>query len=159
MEYLEMVTILNMYINKFNDLLNENINIPLIEKQKMIDKDYYLSLNENSWNDLRFSASDKKGIYFIFGNKILDDYEKSLYIGKASFNSTIGRRLHSHLVRYRNDKMYMMNDCYANEHKLNYIIAIDMESLGMSFFAPALEEYLIINVRDYIYLLNGTGNK
>lgn len=159
MEYSEMVTILNMYINKFNDLLNENVNVPLIEEHKMIDKNYYVSLNENSWNDLRFPSSNKKGVYFIFGNSILEDDKKSLYIGKASFNSTIGKRLHSHLVRYRNDKMYIMNDNYANKHKLNYLIAIDMESVGVSFLAPALEEYLIINARDYIYLLNGTGNK
>ena len=155
--YQNMIDIINQSLFNFNNYLSKDNLIPMISKDLLHDNSYFTDLNKCSWLDLRFPSGERKGIYFIFGYN--DSINKeSLYIGKASFKSTIGKRMYSHLNKDKNSKFYTMHDLQGNNHNLNFVLSLDLESNGLYLFASSIEEYLITMVKDKIYLLNGTGN-
>lgn len=41
---------------------------------------------------------------------------------------------------------------------LDCIASIDLDTSGLAFLASALEEFLIVNLRSKLNLMNGTGN-
>ena len=48
---------------------------------------------------------------------------------------------------------------YGSEvHVLDCIASIDLDTPGLVFLASALEEFLIVNLRSKLTLMNGTGN-
>ena len=53
-----------------------------------------------------------------------------------------------------------MNGINGRAYNLEYVFGLDLEfdDMGMEIFASALEEFLILNVKNEILLLNGTGN-
>lgn len=157
-DYINMVEIVNKNITRFNELLAPKNPIPLIELDKVYDNKYFTKLTETTWLDLRFPNAEKKGIYLIFGYNSKDFSKKAMYIGKASFSSSIGKRLYNHLVKDRDNENYTMYDLSGNIHYLEYVFGLDLESIGLDIFSSALEEYLIHNVKYDIALLNGTGN-
>lgn len=159
-EYLENIKVINNSIEDFNKLLNPNNHVPNINIDKLEDETYCTSLMNKSWEELRFPLSaEKKGIYFIFGYNPEEKTKYVTYIGKASNpTSTIGKRLHSHLLKYKNHNSYLMNDAVGNPHILEYVLGVELESVGLNLLSSSLEEYLIQNVRDHIKLLNATGN-
>lgn len=157
-EYLKMIEIINSRISKFNEFLIPSRQLPMIDKDKINDNSYFTKLTEISWLDLRFPNAEKRGIYFIFGYDAKDQSRRAMYIGKASFSSSIGKRLYAHLKKDSYNENYTMNDLNGNVHHLEYVFGLDLESVGLNIFSSAIEEFLIQNVKSEIYLLNGTGN-
>lgn len=157
-DYNKMIDIINQNISDFNKYLNPDYYIPLVDIEKIIDDSFFTCLTDKTWQELRFPNAEKKGVYFIFGYNSQNPTETSLYIGKASFTSTIGRRLASHLGKDRNSENYTMYDLAGNIHNLEYILSLDLESKGLDIFASSLEEFLIKSSKRDIHLLNGTGN-
>lgn len=153
-----MIEIVNNSISKFNEFLIPTRQLPKIDLDKIHDNSYFTKLTEISWLDLKFPNAEKRGIYFIFGYDSKDKSRRAMYIGKASFSSTIGRRLYAHLKKDSNNENYTMNDLSGNIHYLEYVLGLDLESAGMNIFSSAIEEFLIQNVKTEIALLNGTGN-
>ena len=64
---------------------------------------------------------------------------KSIYIGKASFSSKIGKGLYAHLTKDRNNSNYTMRDVYGNDHILEYIFSIDLEATGSEVLSSSLK--------------------
>lgn len=84
-----------------------------------------------------FPHAERQGVYLIF-----DKNKELLYIGKVSMNHNIGGRLGSYFS-YAKDKI----NCKVNHEwssNPEYIVTVAVPE-GMSFEAPALEEYLIKN--------------
>ena len=96
------------------------------------DKD--LEKKQKQWPGT-YPQAERQGVYLIFNeNKDL------LYIGKASMNNNIGSRLGSYFS-YKSDKVTCkVNHSWSSSP--NYVVTIAVPD-GMSFEAPALEEYLI----------------
>jgi hypothetical protein len=157
-DYINMVEIVNKNITRFNELLASSNPIPLIEQDKVYDDKYFTKLTETTWFELRFPNAEKKGIYLIFGYDSKDFSKKSMYIGKASFSSSIGKRLYNHLIKDKDNDNYTMYDLSGNIHNLEYVFGLDLETRGLDIFSSSLEEFLIRNVKYDIALLNGTGN-
>ncbi len=157
-QYVKIIKTINKHIINFNKFLNEAYLIPQVDLNKINDEKYFVNINNVTWEDLRFPNSDQKGVYFMIGYDSKDELKSSLYIGKASYSSSIGKRLYSHLSKNKNNEFYTMNDLQGNVHNLEYIFSIDLESLGIDILSSSLEEYLILNTKEEIHLLNGTGN-
>ena len=156
-EYVQMVETINKIIIEFNKILDPKFKIPDLDLNKVYDNSCFTCLKNTTWNDLKFPNSEKKGIYFLVGYDSQNIDKKVMYIGKASFNSKIGRRLYNHLTNDRNNSQYTMN-AKGHIHILDYIFSIDLETTGLESISSSLEEYLILNSKDKINLLNGIGN-
>ncbi len=90
---------------------------------------------ESEWPH-SFPNANKCGVYLILGEKL-----QVLYVGKASMNNTLGSRISSYFS-YAEDKVTCkINSQYWSEEP-KYIVTIAVPE-GMSFEAPAIEEYLI----------------
>ena len=157
-DYIKMIEIINDSISKFNEFLSPNYQIPLIDLSKIDDNKQFTRLRGTTWRDLALPNATKRGVYFIFGHDSQDVSLKSAYIGKASYGSSMGIRMHNHLVKDKNNENFTMGDLSGNIHHFEYVYGLDMESSGLAIFSSALEEFLILNVREKIKLLNGTGN-
>lgn len=102
-------------------------------------KDNDLDKHQKQWPEI-YPHAEKKGVYLIF-----NENKELIYIGKASMNNNIGKRLGSHFS-YESDKVTCkINHSWSSSPK--YIITIAVPD-GMSFEAPALEEYLITEFAD-----------
>jgi hypothetical protein len=156
-DYIYMIEVINDILNDFNKFLDPKYFIPLFDLSKVNDNFYFTSLSNQPWDDLRFPNGDKRGVYFLLGSDPDNLTNKSMYIGKASFSSTIGRRLYCHLSKDRNNNGYFMNDNFGKTHILDYIFTIDLEACAPVMIS-SLEEFLIRNSRNKLYLLNGIGN-
>ena len=87
---------------------------------------------ESRWND-PYPNADRKGVYLIFGNTGL-----LLYIGRASMGTTIGGRLGTYFAG-KTECRLLSTDW---TERPTYLATIAVPP-GLSFEAPALEEYLI----------------
>jgi Uri superfamily endonuclease len=114
-------------------------------------------LLEKSWREFRFPKSHRHGVYFIFGRKKSDDSFLGVYVGKASHNSYMCRRLSTHLNNsQKQDKIYLKKDYHHVEFLLEFVLTIPMELI---FMAPALEEFLIYNLQKQgVKMINSIGN-
>jgi hypothetical protein len=87
---------------------------------------------ESRWND-PYPNADRKGVYLIFGRTGL-----LLYIGRASMGTTIGGRLGTYFAG-KTECRLLSTDW---TERPTYVATIAVPP-GLSFEAPALEEYLI----------------
>lgn len=87
---------------------------------------------ESQWNE-PYPNADRKGVYLIFGRSGL-----LLYVGKASLGSSIGGRLSTYFAGKKECRLLFTDWT----ERPTYIATIAVPQ-GMSFEAPALEEYLI----------------
>ena len=78
----------------------------------------------------------RRGVYFIFGTQI-----RLLYIGKASMGHPVGARLSSYFQYARPAKSCTVVHAGWSEQP-RFVAALAVPE-GMSFEAPALEEFLI----------------
>jgi|WetSurMetagenome_2_1015567.scaffolds.fasta_scaffold80686_2 hypothetical protein len=157
-KYIEIVKVINELINDFNNHLESKFKIPLFNPDRKDDFEIYTELRRYPWDDFRFPNDTKNGVYFLAGYDPMLRGKRVLYIGKASFSDTIGMRLYSHLFSKRNEENYTMCDKNGIKHNLEYVFSIDLDSVGLTFLASALEEYLITHSKGKLYLLNGIGN-
>lgn len=102
------------------------------------------------------------GVYFYFGYSRSNPDKICVYIGKASFNSTTGRRLWSHF-RYAFDEngQIVKTSSNGDPYNIEAITLIPFEIKGMTCFVSALEEHLIteFDKEGKYEILNVTGRK
>jgi hypothetical protein len=87
---------------------------------------------ESGWND-QYPNADRKGVYLIFGKT-----GRLLYVGKASMGASIGGRLGTYFAGKKECRLISTDWT----ERPTYVATIAVPE-GMSFEAPALEEYLI----------------
>lgn len=157
--YRPEIDAINSCIASFNGFLNPNHSLPSFDIQTMTDGKNCVKVVHGDWESWRFPHSDQRGVYFIFGSEKTTD-RNGIYIGKASFDSAIGNRLHHHLFPTRKSQAFTMKGYGGEEYVLNYLAAINLDVLGLAFMAPSLEEFLISELnKGSLNLINGTGNR
>lgn len=158
--FLPEINAINQTIVSFNQYLNPTYKVPVLNFERMIEEKNCIQINHGNWLANSFPNAGKRGVYFIFGHEKTNETKNGLYIGKASFDSGIGARLDGRLRRYK-DSGFLMMDGHRNEKYISdYAASIDLDSLNLPFLAPALEEYLILELKNSnsINLLNRIGN-
>jgi hypothetical protein len=156
--FLPEINSINQTIVAFNQYLNPTYKIPVFDSGRMIEEKNCIQIVHGHWDDFGFPNSTKRGVYFIFGHEKVIETKNGLYIGKASFSSAIGSRLDHHLRPCKNSDCFEMNGYRNEKYILDYMASIDLDSLKLTFLAPALEEYLITELKRSLNLINGTGN-
>ena len=155
--FLHEINAINQTIVAFNQYLNPIYKMPVFDPGRMLEEKNCIQIVHGNWDAFGFPNSAKRGVYFIFGRERTSD-KNGLYIGKASFSSSIGKRLNPRLRAYKNSDQFEMNGYRNEKYILEYMASIDLDSLNLTFLAPALEEYLITELKPSLNLINGTGN-
>jgi hypothetical protein len=159
-QYIKTIDIINESISEFNNFLSIDFQIEILDKNKINDNDYFLDLKNKKWGDYSFPKSrEYPGVYFYFGFNIKNSNDICVYIGKASFSSTTGKRLWSHFKNKEqiniDETTYYKNGDYAVE----MICIIPFKDHDMGFFSSSLEEFLIQKLSNRNHLLfNSIGN-
>jgi hypothetical protein len=156
--YRKEVDAINNGIASFNLFLNLNHLVPAFRFDTMLNEQHCIKVVHGDWHAFSFPNSPKRGVYFIFGHEKTVQEKNGLYIGKASFGSSIGDRLYYRLHPYRSQTHFVMTGYDQETYVLDFMASIDLDSPGLSFMAPALEEFLISNLKSKLNLINGTGN-
>lgn len=156
-KYNTIINAINSELIAFLKFLNTDIKITLFDENRLNDTNITWKLKENGWSESLFPSGNSPGVYFILGSKKDDDSKIGVYVGKASHNSCIGKRLYSHLSNpKREEKIYTMRDLNGDDFLLELVITIPLDEID--FFAPALEEFFIYKLQKMnIYLLNCVG--
>jgi len=158
-EYVDKIKIINNAIFDFNKFLDPKFSIESFDLAKIKDNDYFTTLNDTTWEELRLPNGPAKGVYFMMGYDPNEPTNIGVYIGKANIgDSTIGKRLYAHLSKHKNSGNYTMPDLFGVTFNFEYIFSIDLDEYGRFKLASSFEEFLIENSKDKIHLLNGTGN-
>lgn len=156
MPYTILISEINDVIRKFNIFLANDKSIPLLSQVNGELQSELIKVVHGNWNAFPFPNAQRRGVYFAFGKK-QDTSELGLYIGKASFNSTIGKRLYSHLRIHADAEFFTMKGANDQVFIIEYLASIDLDALNMHFMASSLEEYLISNLTNKLPLMNVTG--
>ena len=155
--HLENLSELNAGIESFNQYLSPSCQIPTFDPETMTRDLHCSEIVHGDWNAFIFPNSEKRGVYFLFGHERTMEEKNGVYIGKSSFDSAMGHRLYNHLHRHRSETHFTMS--YGSEvYVLDCIASIDLDTPGLEVLASALEEFLIVNLRSKLNLMNGTGN-
>ena len=146
-DYPDIIAQINSQINQFNYCLSSHCKLQLLRPE------CYFDIECKGWWDINLGEVAFKGVYIIVATADETD-TLALYIGKASLNSSIARRLNAHLSKSRKPNSKGFN-YYQQPYTLHRVYTINLDN--MAFIAPALEEYLIMNLTT-IPLLNEIGN-
>lgn len=156
-KYIPILEKINECIEEFNSYLQPNFGVGKLDISRISDQDYFLNIAYKKWVDFRFPRNNGVGgVYFYIGEYLDFPGKQVLYIGKASLNSFIGRRLSAHFIGKCNGEKVIIKDC-----NIELITSLPFEDPNLVFLAPALEEYLIVNMQKHkeITLFNDRGNK
>lgn len=159
-KYIPIIQKINESIDKFNESLTESFRVNKLDSTYIGNKDLFLDLRNKSWGDYSFpTCREQGGVYFYFGFDKDDPNLKKLYIGKATYGSTIGKRLWTHFYPMKQEKLN--NTLYYTKGNtcIELITGIAFDSFENLFLASALEEFLItrLNNEDFT-LINLIGN-
>ena len=144
---------INSIITKFNTYISTSYHIPNFDLSTAFEEKNIVKVVHQDWT-FPWPNNNTCGVYFIFGYDQEQHNKNGLYIGKASFGEATSKRLYHHLNPSRTDE-YFTKDGYI----IDYIASIDMDKLNTPFMAPALEEFLITELREPLNLFNSIGNK
>ncbi len=157
--YKPAIEIINSSITSFNKFLSAPYAVPVLKFDTMIQEKRWVEVIHGNWDAFPFPTSEKRGVYFIFGHDETTPEKNGIYIGKASFGSSIGKRLWWRLNRCRRESHFTMGGNNKGRYILDYMASVDLDACGLPFMASALEEYLISELRNKIKLINGIGNR
>jgi hypothetical protein len=159
-QYLSIIRETNQSIKRFNEYLQSDYQVVLFDEKNFKDDRFFLKIitGYDEWWKQTWPNSNKAGVYFLLGFQKNNPEKYGVYIGKASLGSKIGNRLYSHLIQFREAKDFEINDAYGNQFILDYVTSIELENKNMIAFAPALEEFLISDLKDKVNLINSRGN-
>ena len=157
--YKPAIEIINSSITSFNTFLSAPYAVAILKFDTMIQEKRWVEITHGNWDAFGFPTSEKRGVYFIFGHEKNMPEKNGLYIGKASFGSSIGKRLWRRLNRCRSESHFTMDGDNNERYILDYMASVDLDACGLLFMASALEEYLISELRNKINLINRIGNR
>ena len=141
---------INDRLVKFNSILSEQNQIPELQES------VFFQLEGKCWigeNQINLGELDYPGVYFIIGET--SDEKPVIYIGKASFSSSIGRRFNNHLYKTYNDNTKYFE---WNSVPCKLLRAYTINLSDMKFISSALEEFMINEIKQDFTLVNGVGN-
>lgn len=158
-KYSAIIREINSAIEKFNlELSKKENHVPLLNEEEFSNKSYFFNLTNTLYNDQRWPNDVCRGVYFIFGVNEKDKNESAVYIGKSSFNNSIGRRLYVHLNRFKDSGLYYMNEHSEKPYVVELVSSISLED-KLIYMIQALEEFLIGELKQRgVNLLNSIGN-
>ena len=161
-KYLPIIQDINKHLASFNKLLRSGLEIEPLDETLLADDNYYHSLIGKTWGQVRFPRNcGVGGVYFFFGSSVVNPNSHCLYIGKASLNSTTGKRLWAHFKTAFDENGHVIKNGNSGERfRIVAITLLPFELEELTCFAPALEEYLIIQMsKECKYdLVNVRGN-
>ncbi|WP_132055672.1 hypothetical protein [Pseudocnuella soli] len=158
-KYLPVIRKINEHLSAFNEFLKPEFAFSLLDELRINDQSYFLNPTGVAWDDSgRFPGDIFGGVYFYMGVSETSESEISVYIGKASLSSTIGKRLYSHFRNIWQKDKTVISYGGGKACKVELIGAIPFENTDMHFLAPALEEYLIQKLSQDCLLINTHGN-
>lgn len=157
--YLSDVAAINRGLSSFNRFLSPAHQVPTLNFETMVAQQHCVRIVHGDWNAFRFPNSTKRGVYFILGYEQGTPDKNGLYIGKASCDSAIGVRLYRWLTGCRNRTHFVKKGNRGEIYILEYMVSVDLDSVGIPFIAPSLEEFLIAEIKDEVNLLNGVGTR
>lgn len=135
-------------INKINDITSEynfmiNFKIDLLDTKELDNDSYFMKTKNKEWKDVIFPRNcEVGGVYFYFGTSKITN-KIHIYIGKASYSSTIGQRLFKHFrVCYNINNLNKISR-NGEEIEIELVSCIPFELKTQLFFATSLEEYLL----------------
>jgi hypothetical protein len=129
-----------------------------LEETELSNKLVFFDLTANYYFSERWPNDICRGVYFIFGVNEKNQNETGVYVGKASFNSTIGKRLYVHFDKYKNSKCFYLNEHSKNPYVVELVTSISLEK-GLVYMISSLEEFLITELKENgVNLLNTIGN-
>lgn len=141
-----------LYSNILNDINHciESFNSEL--KNHSLKMDFLFDLNGLSWVDLNLGKANYQGVYIMLGKDEIT-FNTIAYIGKASMESSIGRRIYAHFCHSHEQKGMPKYTFEDNPHAtIEYVYGVNFSKEKLTFMAPALEEYLITNISSNILL-------
>lgn len=127
-DYKDIINKINQSLESFSSFLNPKYALPNFNDSRLLDPIYSWKLKEVGWYDTMFPGDESPGVYFIFGRSIENNNEIGVYVGKASFNNIIGKRLYSHLYHGKDDMNYTMNDKNGKTFSLDFVTTIPMKN-------------------------------
>lgn len=141
--YSTVIRDVNNYVQKFNSEL----------KNHTVEMEFLFDLEGLTWEDLNLDLANYRGVYILLGTDDVTN-EVVIYIGKASWNSSIGKRIYDHFRR-SHEKEGNPKYSYENEPcTIEYVYGINFSKENITYMAPALEEYLITNMPPKMLLNN-----
>ncbi|MEP6671420.1 MAG: GIY-YIG nuclease family protein [Chthoniobacter sp.] len=156
-KYENILSQINVDIDKFNNFLVEEFKIPHLQASNPEGVSVIANIPWDS-HDWGRTFGGYPGVYLLCGYQETDPSRLGVYIGKASMGKNIGNRIWSHLQHHRSTAIYKANDSLGETFIIEAVAAIALYDPRMRALAPALEEFIICDVRDRVYLLNGVGN-
>lgn len=145
---------INLDIEKFNALLSEEFRIAPLNAS---NSESFSIIADVPWDDQVWPHHDCPGVYVLCARHENDPNRLGAYIGKASL-SNIGNRVWAHLNPHRATNVYRMNNLSGESFIIEAVAAIGFRDPRTRALVSALEEFIIVGVRDRVHLLNGTGN-
>ena len=159
--YQKLISEIKKSIEVFNAFLKEEIHLTNIPDYLGNDPYYYLDVTNLKWGDYQFPRGcEKPGVYIYAGFDENEPNKIYAYIGKASYNSVIGKRLWHHFYNRLKQKIVNGTNYYFEGTCLiQFIAVIPIENSNSVFLASAIEEFLILELKNKnISLLNYIGN-
>ncbi|MBK7764115.1 MAG: hypothetical protein IPI46_12355 [Bacteroidetes bacterium] len=141
--------------------LKEDNQIELPFENLLNNPYYYLELKNIPFKGFQIPrACEYGGVYFYFGFNKNDISELHIYVGKASQNSTMGKRLYSHFYqRFSQTNFEGHNYYFNNDILIEGMLLLPIENNEHKFLAPSMEEFIITDMKEKNYLLiNKVGN-
>lgn len=155
-KYIPVLERINKCIEQFNLHLLPHYGVERLDVSRIYDQEYFLNISCKKWDDFRFPRNNGVGgVYFYMGENISHPGKFALYIGKASLNSYVGHRLFVHFKKRCNGDSIIIKD-----YSIELVTSLPFENPDLVFLAPALEEYLIVNMQKHenVILFNDRGN-
>lgn len=161
-KYISVLQDINKHVSSFNNFLNENYKVSLLEEDQILDDSYVLNLNGKTWNDVKFPRNcTVTGVYFYFGYSEKTPEKLCVYVGKASLSRATGQRLWNHFHNaFDENGIVFKTGSNGDRYIIEAITLIPFETEGMACFSPALEEYPILELakEEKYELINKRGN-
>ena len=156
-KYKDIFNEINVEIKNFNLLLAEefrvaSLNIPNYESCAVFKKGVAWLHQECLPHRLH------PGVYIICGYHQNNPSSYGAYIGKSSVNENISSRLSARLKLHNEAGFYHYTDKKGEPYIYEAVVVIGLQNESMRALAPALEEFIIANVKKRIHLLNIIGN-
>jgi hypothetical protein len=157
-DFENVITHINELIDNFN-LHLRNYQVAKLDMKQINNPKRVLDFENKPFGQYGYPENaNMQGVYFFFAFNFQLQTNTCLYVGKASMNNSLGRRLDNYMSTSKENNVVPNYFHYKGNQVISMLTFITFEK-EYSFIVPALEEYLIKNWRsDTCGLLNTIGN-